>query len=300
MRAVQLYGRHLLAEQMVAAFEHEGVTVHAYTDLATLRRNGVPEIPVIVWTTDNRHAVVAAIQLRRAGFLPHRYWIGGDVLRLLKVSRIRRALLRVGNRWFLSHTANAPWLVDELALAGIPACSLPISPACCADHWPMPAISAGPFTVLYYSQADNDAIYQPGVMLSAAASLPAVRFLAIGNATLGGGPANVDHRGVVSADECRRLYGESDALLRFTSHDGFSRMVLEAMTSGLDVLFAHEVPHTHLVKSAEDVVTLLRTLSARPRGRNSAARAYALEHFSAGNWTERWRRTVRTKISHEP
>ncbi|HEY4320833.1 MAG TPA: hypothetical protein VGM77_06575 [Gemmatimonadales bacterium] len=291
MNEVQLYGRHLLRDQIVAAFEHEGIVAHAFTDLATLYRQAKREVPVIVWTTDNKHAVMAAGQLRLHGFLPHRYWIGSDVLRFITAGRMLGGMLRSGNRCFLSHTANAPWLTDELANRGIIASSLPINPACCAEHWPMPPAPTGPYTVIYYSLADNDAIYQPGAMMAAATALPGVRFLTIGNRDLSGGPANVEHRGLLSAEACRRLYRESDAVVRFTSHDGFSRMVLEAMSSGLDVLFAHEVPHTHRVTSVDEVVATLRRLSSRPRERNIAARNYALAQFTARKWSDAWRRT---------
>jgi hypothetical protein len=293
MKEVQLYGRHLLRDQMVAAFEHEGVAVQSFTDLPALYRRAKRDVPVIVWTTDNRHAVMAAGQLRLRGFLPHRYWIGSDALRLMTRGPFVATTLRLGNRSFLSHTANARWLAAELATAGIYASSLPINPACCAEHWPMPAAPAGPYTVLYYSLAGNDVIYQPAAMIAAATALPEVRFLAIGNHEWRGGPANIEQRGVISPEECRDLYGECDAMVRYTSHDGLSRMVLEAMSSGLDVLFAHEIPHAHRVTSVDDVIARLRLLSEGPRGRNVAARNYALEHFSAGKWTDAWRRTFR-------
>jgi hypothetical protein len=88
--SIQLLGRHLLAEQMIAAFSHEGVTCQRYDDSSSLLRRGNPIDPVLLWTTDNRLACTSALRLKARRFAVHRYWIGGDVLRLSGTSALKR------------------------------------------------------------------------------------------------------------------------------------------------------------------------------------------------------------------
>lgn len=290
---VQLLGRHLLADQMVEMFGHEGVRATRFDGLHALLHRGDRRQPVIVWNTDNRRAVRDGVRLRLAGFAPHRYWIGGDVLRLFETRAGYRAMLVAANRFaYRSHTANSAWLADELAAAGLRAAPMPFNPACCATHWPVAPDPDGPYRVLFYSLSGHDAIYRPELLHEVAAALPAVRFLAVGNDDFAVRAPNIEQHGALDGTAFRRLAAEADALLRITTHDGFPRIVLEAMSSGIDVIFNRDVPHAHRADDAAGVVATLARLAAGPRGRNLAARDWAFAHHSAATWVAGWRRRV--------
>ena len=111
MHSVQLFGRFLLAEQM---------------------RQGDRSVPVILWTTEVRRSVVAGLRLWRAGFSVHRYWMGGDVLRVQATQGWRRrAVHAVLRHCYASHAVSSAWLGEELAEVGITSTPLPLNPACC-------------------------------------------------------------------------------------------------------------------------------------------------------------------------
>ena len=56
------------------------------------------------------------------------------------------------------------------------------------------------------------------------------------------------------------LYRNTSALLRFTIHDGLSKMVLEALSYGRHVLWTESFPHCHLVRNFDDCLKILTSL----------------------------------------
>ena len=290
---IQLLGRHLLGHQIEDLFRHESVVVHRHETLTALLREPCSRAPVILWNTDNRQAIADAARLRQRGLRTHRYWVGGDVLRIMRLGATRTWLMSAANRLlFGSHTANSPWLATELAPLHLQVDAQPINPACCAAHWPLAAAQEGRLSVIYYSLQGQDAIYQPQLFFALAEALPSVRFLAVGNPELRGGSENIEHRGPLSPRDYMRLYSEAHALLRLTTHDGLPRTVLEAMTLGLGVLTNLSIPHTHLVRNLGDAIRTLHLLDSLPRTRNCQARAWALDNFSAKPWTSYWHRRL--------
>jgi len=282
-----LVGAHLLARQMPAIFAHEGIATKTITP-DQVKRTGCRNLPAIVWNTNNREALATALQLRLLGCRPHRYWIGGDVLRLVNSKPANRVALSVLNRiLFASHTANSDWLATELRTCGIKSRPMPFSPVCCGSHWPM-SEPPSPYTILFYSHKDNDHIYLPDQMLRAAANLPDCRFICVGDPELTSTLPNVEVAGTVSPEEMQEIYKKSHCLLRFTSHDGFPRMIFEAMAHGLEIVSNLPIPGITRAEDPGDIIPCISKLSESGTRRNLDLRNFVLDNFSAREWYRYW------------
>jgi hypothetical protein len=285
---VILLGKHILAPQMVAIFEHENMPCrhcHEVGEVVRASSRG----PVLLWATDNRSALLAGFRLRLAGYHVHRYWIGGDVLAISKVGRLKKRLLVTMSKWtFHSNTTNAVWLSDELTEAGLESAAMPFGPVCCANHCPLSPLPSLPYTVLHYSLPGCDHIYRPELVAACAAANPDIAFICIGNPTLEFSARNVKILGSITPDAMRSLYASSHCLLRVTSHDGLPRMVLEALAHGLDVVTNLPVPHTTQARTAQDVVVALGQLMHTSAARNLEARKWYFETYSASAWARYW------------
>lgn len=290
--SILLIGEHLLGDQIHNTFAHENIKT------IVLSHKEIPErslrnIPAIVWTTNNRQALSTAIKLRRLGCQPHRYWIGGDALRLSQTRGIKKyTLSNINKILYKSHTANSDWLKEELKGCGIEAHSTPFSPVCCGEHWPLTEARIGTYTIIFYSHEDNDHIYLPEKMIEAASRLPNCLFLCLGDPNLKTNLPNIKNLGAIPPAEMHSIYQRAHCLLRVTSHDGFPRMVIEAMANGLDVVCNLPIPKTLQADSVDEIVSTIGQLASLPRNRNKDGREWILSHHSAASWTEYWRSTL--------
>jgi hypothetical protein len=144
-----------------------------------------------------------------------------------------------------------------------------------------------PYRVIYYSLPDNDHIYLPDVAEFCARSNPEVELVCVGHPDAPVRGANVTRLGVLRPDEMRGLYETCHCLLRFTSHDGLPRSVLEALGNGLDVVTNLDVPHVMRVDSREQATSALGSLCRTRQGRNLAGREWVLEEHSAESFVAR-------------
>lgn len=287
-KGVTLLGRHLLGRQFETFLQHERVKCQAFDDADAVISRGDPEWPVFLWSTNNRQALSEALKLRLNRFRVFRYWIGGDVLRLINVPWIKRKLVAMGNnRLFRRQFANSAQLSTELQSVGIGATTFLFSAVCCEKHWPASEFPQLPYRVLYYSIEGNDHIYLPEVLEAAAIANPEVKFVCIGNPSLKPMHPNITSLGLVSAGEMKKIYAESHCLLRFTSHDGFPRSIFEALVNGLDIVTNLDIPHAVLAPSRDDVATVIAGLARAKKGRNIDGRKWVLENHSSPQWTNR-------------
>jgi len=282
-----LVGAHLLATQISEIFRHQGVsTEHIAPN--EVRKTRITNTPAIVWTTNNKDALLTALHLKKRGCRPHRYWIGGDVLRLSTTSPVKRRTLAVFNRiLFDSHTANSAWLSAELMACGIDSRPLPFSPVCCDQHWRLSPAPAA-YTVLFYSHEDNDHIYMPEHVFRAARNLPETQFICVGDSKLKSTLPNVEIVGEVPRERMIEIYKQSSCLIRFTSHDGFPRMIIEAMALGLDVVSNLPIPLINRVETPDEITACIAKLANSPPKRNLDLREYAFSQQSAQNWCDYW------------
>lgn len=198
------------------------------------------------------------------------YWIGSDVLDTLtdvqggkSTRRLRRILRRAHS------IAGSQRLVDELAEADI-----------CAKHVPFPgglirapenvAPLPDSFTVLSYIPDDRFHFYGGHDVLSAARSLPNVRFMIVG----GYGrwardvPFNVTFLGW--RDDMPSLLQRSSAVIRLVEHDSVGGTAAEALLYARHLIYSYELPHSIHVKFG-DRKALVAALAALDEAHNKGA-----------------------------
>lgn len=112
--------------------------------------------------------------------------------------------------------------------------------------------------VLVYSNPDRHWIYNTQMMLTLAAELPAVNFIFVGDESLDVQHLpNVNSLGRISQEVLFELYQSCQMLVRITSHDGFSRMIIEGMYFGMNVITNWPVPHTNYANNIKDIKNIL-------------------------------------------
>ncbi|UCH79371.1 MAG: glycosyltransferase, partial [Candidatus Coatesbacteria bacterium] len=136
------------------------------------------------------------------------------------------------------------------------------------------------FGLLTYMPDRRRDFYGWPVVRRIAEQLPEVEIVAAGGAAEPGAPSNVRFTGLVDGAAMARLYRETSALVRPTSHDGLSQMVLEALLRGRQVVWSRRFPHCRHASSAEEFVAAAAAL-ATDCPPNVAGSRYVQEHYSA-------------------
>ena len=189
------------------------------------------------------------------------HWVGTDVL----IAREEWAAGRLSERVRegVSHWADAPWLVAELAEMGFRAemVRLPVK-GLSTTLAPLPE----EFTVLLYLPVDafDREVFDVDTILALPSQLPDVRFVLIPSPpeTLPGGlPPNLEARAWV--EDMDALYAEVTVLARLVSHDGMPFMVLEGLSRGRHVIFPYDLPGVTRASGPGEVTAVLRSLRTR-------------------------------------
>ncbi len=204
------------------------------------------------------------------------HWIGSDWYGLSRrpLSRVMLRLFRAGVDL---HIADAPWLVDDLAAAGLEAHLVPtISEKMGGELEPMPSR----FSVMAYLPNRRRDFYGWPVIRLIAERLPSLEVVAVGGGPEAGAPANVRFTGLVDGEAMGRLYREVSALVRPTSHDGLSQMVLEALLRGRQVVWSRAFPFCIRAATPEEFAAAVAGLaSSCPQ--NVEGSRYVAERYSA-------------------
>jgi glycosyltransferase involved in cell wall biosynthesis len=276
-----LIGQHLLGEQLHFAFLHEHVNAVLVDPISSTTLLEYLGAPVFMWGTNHRKIVRDSIFLRRKGFKLNRYWIGGDVLSLNNMHRSKSIFhIWLNKLLFDFHFTTSEWLTKELMENGLRSIPVPFSSICCPDHHPIAEFPPKPLRVVFYSIEDCDHIYQPKFIQKCADMLPEVEFICCGNKKLGIFGKNIRNMGLIESHKMMDLYASSHCLLRVTTHDGFARSILEALSYGLYVITNQPIPYTEQVADVQSAVTAIRRID-KLGVRNHHARQWALENYSA-------------------
>jgi hypothetical protein len=204
------------------------------------------------------------------------HWIGSDWYGLSR-RPLTRAMLRVFRAGVDLHIADAPWLVDDLAARGFRAHLVPtISEKMAGELEPMPSR----FSVMAYLPDRRRDFYGWPVIKLIAERLPSLEVVAVGGGREAGVPDNVRSTGLVDGEVMGRLYRGVSALVRPTSHDGLSQMVLEALLRGRQVVWSREFPFCiHAATPEEFVAAVAALASSCPQ--NVEGSRYVAERYSA-------------------
>ena len=281
-----LFGEHHIIEQWQALTQgYDNFYVCRNTkDLSKFNAN---ENIVIYFNTNTREAIKTALKIKFKGFKIIKFWTGTDVLNLNELPTLKKALsIFFINKLIKLHLTNSTWLTDELQELEIK-----------SQHWISPTplyfdaknasaddLASKEKIVLIYSNEGREWLYNSELMLKVAKLTPQLKFIFVGNNALKTSHlTNTESLGVVTQEKMVELYKKSHILLRITEHDGFPRMVIEALYFGLNVIFNKSIPHTILCAKDIDEITAKLT-SKQIETVNFSGRDYALKTFSAEQW----------------
>ncbi len=204
------------------------------------------------------------------------HWIGSDWYEVTTRPALRE-LFRAVRGGVDLHLADAPWLVDELAAAGLKAHLVPtISEKMTGALEPMPER----FTLMAYMPDRRRVFYGWRVISDIAQSFPEVEVVAVGGEAETDAPANVRFTGPVDGETMSRLYREVSALVRPTAHDGLSQMVLEALLRGRQVVWSRAFPYCLRATAPEEFVAAVGRLASYCPPNVDGSR-YVIERYSA-------------------
>ena len=207
-----------------------------------------------------------------------RYWVGSDVL---KVISSKKTMLKAKFLNFFTdkHLATSEILVKELKSIGIDAEWLPIVPENLT-----PSIEPFPdkFTVLSYLPDDRRAFYGSKIIYKLAEEFPNIRFLVVaGTAEKQKKMQNIEYLGW--QEDMELIYRQSTVLIRMTEHDGLSKMVLEALAHGRQVIRSYEFPYCYYARDYAEVKSALLKIMENPVLNYEGAK-YVQDNFNAKKW----------------
>ena len=135
------------------------------------------------------------------------------------------------------------------------------------------------FTVLSYIPTNNFDFYGGNEILKLVKDCPDINFWIL---TLGKSKEsnlrNLKYLEFVSPARMNTIYNKCHVLIRYVQHDGFPKMILEAMQKGLQVVYSFPFPFTHHCTSLEQIKEILYELKNNYQI-NSEGRSYVLKNF---------------------
>ena len=221
------------------------------------------------------------MQLRRKPVVIH--WVGTDVLIATEEHARGRVSERIAER--ATHWCDAPWLVDELRGIGVRSSHVPLPIPLAADE-PPPLPTE--FKVLLYLPVDafDREVFDMETLLRLPLEFPDIPFVLLpspADSLPQPLPANLEARGWV--DGLDAVYREISCMVRLTSHDGTSFMVVETLARGRQAIWTFPMEGAIQATGFEAVARALRGLIARHSagelGLNSVGRDFVLKHFDS-------------------
>lgn len=214
------------------------------------------------------------------------HWIGTDVL------RIREDYYRNPRRINAEcvNLSDAEWMVDELKEIGIDASVMHIVPEDISFSCPpMPKEHA----VLSYIPSHRADFYGMDLFRYLAENLPKVNFYIVANDGKNDvdGLPNITYKGWVDSEKMRAIMTESTVLFRYPQHDGFSRMVMEALAAGRKVVYKYHYPHvvTPASDKYEDILAALKSILAEEPSVDYEASEYIKTELSREKMLARYK-----------
>jgi len=188
------------------------------------------------------------------------HWIGTDVYRFSNDFYLKKALKKIllTNTRVFNLTVNQA-LQEELKQIGLTSEVLPLVKLnFTEDIPPLPE----KFSILTYVPHSRWEFYNGDLVLELAKEFPGINFHLLAVGDIPSKPENVFTYDFI--DDVKEFYANANVLLRITTHDGLSKMVLEALSFGRQVLWNEYFPHCHLVKNQKDCIKALTLLKSNP------------------------------------
>ena len=204
------------------------------------------------------------------------HFVGSDILRLKKVKVIDRInwifALKTAHRIF----TGAPWHVKELEnLISTESFILFF-----ANYEKIEKILPLPekFTVLCYLPQERSRYYGEELIKILIEEYPNIKFIILGSEQF------IHYNNVLTKKidyniDMTELYSQSTLLVRLPKHDGFSSMVLEALSFGRNIIWTHNIPHVqHTELYRDDLIQAFE--SAKKKDSNSKGAIWVKEKFN--------------------
>jgi len=288
-KGIIIFSHHSLAIQW-SDLAHDIDYIHLCKDLSELNDYDPSKYIVIYFKTNTREAVKTALQIRLKKFKVIKFWTGTDVLNLHELHWIKKKIsLFLLKRLVNLHLSPASWLSEELTNLGInnkqwttPTPLYFDAKKCKNENLRLKWNTSQKKQILIYSNEGREWLYNTDLMLDVANNSPEFNFIFVGNNSL-----NVDaynnctNLGKVNPEDMLKLYLKCHTLIRITEHDGFPRMVIEALYFGLNIIFNYPIKNTILCSKSTDEI---RNILLEDKGYNYDGRLYSLSEFSVNKW----------------
>ena len=208
------------------------------------------------------------------------HFVGSDILRLKKVKYFDRLnwilALKSAHRIFV----GAPWHVDELKNYLKTESLILFFNNYESESEPIPFPYQ--FTVLSYLPPGKPDFYGEKLIKVLIEKYPEIKFIILGINKFSYFP-NVETKQIDYDTDMMEIYKQTSLLIRLTKHDGFSSMVLEALSLGRNVIWTYKIPHCFQTEAEREKLLNLFN-KARKRKYNSSGAHWVRNNFNYSNF----------------
>ncbi len=211
------------------------------------------------------------------------YWIGSDTLLATK-NYIRKIQLRFVNLFIDRHVVVSGRLKEELQDVGIKSEVLEFGPKVKIENIEYPE----KFSVLAYCVKDAEELYGLDKVLHLANRFPGIEFYIVGMDLPDSEKyeilPNVTYCGYVDMDT---IWPKITLLIRMTLHDGYPRMIVEALAKGRYVI--HNYPLSGVIycqntdQAEEKIITLIDIREKNQDGQKLVEKKLSFDSFVERN-----------------
>ena len=197
------------------------------------------------------------------------HFVGSDILRLKKVKYFDRLnwilALKSAHRIFV----GAPWHVDELKNYLKTESLILFFNNYEREREPIPFPYQ--FTVLSYLPPGKPDFYGEKLIKGLIEKYPEIKFIILGINKFSYF-TNVETKQIDYDTDMMEIYKQTSLLIRLTKHDGFSSMVLEALSLGRNVIWTYKIPHCFQMEAERE--KLLNLFNKARKGEYNASGAH--------------------------
>lgn len=186
-----------------------------------------------------------------------RWWVGSDVWYILNNSDFAFKA-KSFDRCVSANISAAKHLKDELSQVDIQS-EVIVKPLANVPKFVESWTEERATKVLIYLPEKREEFYGAKILDEIVPKNPNITFVLLCNS----GKRYSAYHNVIAyewVDDLTHLYRESGCLLRFTKHDGFPRMISEALASGMYVMYSWPLDGCIYVKDKEDVDSFLKKI----------------------------------------
>ncbi len=283
---------HILIRQLTA--HYPDVQAYFVTPL-TAYRLLTCDIVHIIFPVLSPFAVRVIAILKKLNKKILRHWIGSDVMAMSHNPAKKKLMVEAGSYTDANITQSTE-LQHELQALGVQSKIVRIITDDVTYHEvPMPQT----FTVLCYLPKGKENFYGYETLVQLAKDFPDISFLVSSHD--GDGLThlpNITYLGRVdSADD---LLNRASCLLRIVEHDGLSKMIIEALGKGRQVIWIYKFPFCHTATNYTETANALRTIATNGNTLNAGASDYVRSELSVKKNISLLKHTYDSLLSTQP